>query len=137
MANIKSNKAAAFDPEIFYSLHGRGISQAIEKAVNMTSAEASKLPSPLNGKKHPMAAFDTPITIHCGGEEEHWQSRFLCFWYYTTGASACDPYSSEGERYGDIASYVFSGRADFGALVKEIRESQNTILLPECTTASA
>ena len=109
MANIKINKAAAFDPEIFYSLHGRGISQAIEKAVNMTSAEASKLPSPLNGKKHPMAAFDTPITIHCGGEEEHWQSRFLCYHYYKTGANACDPYSSEGERYWVIADTILTG----------------------------
>lgn len=109
MANIKSNKAAAFDPEVFYTMHGRGVFQAVEKAVNMTSAEASKLPSPLKGKSNPMAAFDTPITIHCGGEEEHWKSRYLCFRYYSAGSNACDPDSSECERYGEIADGVYFG----------------------------
>ena len=63
---------------------------------SMPSTEAAKLPPPgLKG--------DSPVTIHIGGREERWNSRWLCYRYYRRGAMECDG-SSEGDRYWQIVA---------------------------------
>lgn len=60
------------------------------------SREAAKAP--------PIVEGDGPITIHCGGKEEHWGSRWLAYHYYSTAGMACD--GSEGARYSDIVAGI-------------------------------
>lgn len=67
----------------------------------MTSAEAAKHP-PLS------IEGDSPITIHVGGCEEHWGSRWLCYRFYKQGAMECEG-SSEGDRYNQILTGLLEG----------------------------
>lgn len=60
----------------------------------MTSCEASRLPCLPN-------IGDGAVTIHIGGREENWISRFFCEKFYALAAAACE--GSEAERYRNIA----------------------------------
>lgn len=60
----------------------------------MTSCEASRLPCLPN-------IGDGAVTIHIGGREENWTSRFFCEKFYAIAAAGCE--GSEAERYRDIA----------------------------------
>ena len=66
--------------------------RTVRWALQQTSEVASKAPVKIKG--------DSPVTIHCGGNEEHWKSRWLAHKYYCTAALACE--GSESERYFDI-----------------------------------
>ena len=60
--------------------------------------------------KHPPLKIDgdAPITIHIGGNVEHWGSRWLCYHYYKQGAMECEG-SSEGDRYNQILTGLLEG----------------------------
>ena len=89
------------DNERFYGQTSRTLAAKVREAVAMTSAEAAKLPATgLEG--------DTSVTIHCGGKAETWNSRYLAYHYYQTGALECDG-SSEGDRYWQIVCGLYTG----------------------------
>ena len=71
----------------------------IVKWLTGTSTEAAKAP--------PIVKGDGPITIHCGGREEYWGSRWLAFHYYTNASMACE--GSERGRYLDVAAALLMG----------------------------
>lgn len=52
-------------------------------------------------------AGDAPITIHVGGFEEHWQSRWLCYHFYKYCAMMCE--GSESDRYWQILAGLLEG----------------------------
>ena len=50
---------------------------------------------------------DAPITIHVGGFEERWQSRWLCYHFYKQCALMCE--GSESDRYWQILTGLLEG----------------------------
>ena len=85
--------------ERFYSQTSRGLAAQVRKAIALSSTEAEKLPpTGLEG--------DTPVTIECYGKTERWNSRYLAYHFYLTGAEQCD--GSEANRY-----YLIAGRIRF------------------------
>lgn len=89
----------------FFHGYDKRVAKVVDSAVEMTSEDAAKLPSPLKGAA---AEFDTPVTIHVGGFAEEWKSRFLCYHFYHTAGVGCLG-SSEGSRYFDVAYGVYFG----------------------------
>ena len=85
--------------ERFFETTNPTLVQRIQEAVALPSREAAKFPPVMEG--------DGAVTIHCGGEEEVWQSRYLAFHYYMTGATECE--GSESDRYWQIVSGLFMG----------------------------
>ena len=61
-----------------------------------SSAEAAAIPTlDLEG--------DSPITIHCGGNEEHWGSTWLAYKYYWQAYMEREG-TSEGDRFLSIVT---------------------------------
>ena len=87
-------------PDQFFSQKNNELSALVRKAVEMCSADAAKLTTGL--------ADDKPITIHCGGRDEEWQSRYLAYHYYYTGAVSCE--GSESDRYWKIVADLLLGK---------------------------
>lgn len=85
--------------ELFYSQGSRKLTALVGKAVDMGSADAAKLVTGLTE--------DDPIVIHCYGRDEEWQSRYLAYHYYYTGAVSCG--GSESERYWKICTDLLLG----------------------------
>lgn len=67
-----------------------------------TSEEVAKIKGENYGIKG-----DSPVTLHCGGREEHWQSRFLAYHFYTDAAMCT--MGSESERYWNIVTGIALG----------------------------
>ena len=78
----------------------------------MPSKEAAKLTTGL--------ADDKPIIIRCYGEDVEWQSRYLAYHYYYTGAISCE--GSESDRYWKITADLLQGKE------KPIDEEDNTLV---------
>jgi len=68
--------------------------KTVRWALQQTSEVASKAPVKIKG--------DSPVTIHCGGNEEHWKSRWLAYQYYCKAGLACE--GSESQRYFGIVT---------------------------------
>lgn len=84
----------------FFSQTSRALAAKVREAVALPSSEAARLPSTgLEG--------DTPVTVECYGKVEKWNSRYLAFHYYSTGALQCD--GSEAERYTFISGGLLLG----------------------------
>lgn len=84
----------------FFSQTSRALAAKVREAVALPSSEAARLPSTgLEG--------DTPVTVECYGTVEKWNSRYLAFHYYTTGAEQCD--GSEADRYYTISGNLLLG----------------------------
>lgn len=92
----------------------RDAAAMVEKAITLPSRDAAKLPSPgIRG--------DSPCVVECYRKRENWNSRYLAYHYFLTGAMACDG-SSEGDRYWAIVDGLQSGTdfvsdSDTGRLV--------------------
>ena len=85
--------------EFFYRKPKDKYLDKVPEWMECTSLEASKVP--------PLVEGDCGVTIHCGGREEHWGSRWLAYHYYLTAGLACD--GSEGDRYHKIADDLVLG----------------------------
>ena len=86
--------------ERFFSQTSRELAAKVRQAVALSSTEAAKLPSTgLEG--------DTPVTVECYGKTERWNSRYLAFHYYATGAEQCD--GSEADRYYRVSGNLLLG----------------------------
>ena len=84
----------------FFSQTSRALAAKVREAVALPSSEAARLPSTgLEG--------DTPVTVECYGTVEKWNSRYLAFHYYSTGALECD--GAEAERYTFISGNLLLG----------------------------
>ena len=76
------------------------LEKKVETALmKMTSKEASAVKMEIEG--------DFPVTIHCGGSENHWESAWLAYHYYLMGAMACD--GSEANRYWSVVTGLMLG----------------------------
>lgn len=80
--------------KFYYQEPNARAAKTVKWALQQTSEVASKAPVKIKG--------DSPVTIHCGGNEEHWKSRWLAYQYYYTAGLACE--GSESERYFDIVT---------------------------------
>lgn len=75
-----------------------------EMAINSSCHTAAKMKTGLKG--------DSPVTIHCYGEAEFWESRYLAYHFFMAGAMACD--GCESDRYWRIVSDLELMEADTG-----------------------
>lgn len=86
--------------EKFFLQTSRALAARVREAVLLPSRDAAKLPpTGLEG--------DTSVTVKCYGREERWNSRYLAYHYFVTGAEACD--GSERDRYYLIAGRLLDG----------------------------
>ncbi len=86
--------------ERFYSQTSRALLAKIRQAASLSSSEAAQLPSTgLDG--------DKPVSIECYGKVERWNSRYLAFHYFATGAEQCD--GAEADRYCTICGNLLLG----------------------------
>ena len=88
------------DWERFYSQTSGALAAKVRQAVALSSTEAARLPTTgLNG--------DMSVTIECYGHKTVWNSRYLAFHYYMTGAEQCD--GAESDRYYTICGNLLLG----------------------------
>ena len=87
---------------IFFGKTNRYLYRKVTETISKTSQEAAKLPAV-------MLDGDGPVTIRCGGTEEHWNSRYLAYHFYYCGAMCCE--GSESSRYWSIVSGLLCGEA--------------------------
>ena len=86
--------------ERFYMGTDERTTPMIAAALHKSSSEAAKMPR--TGKRG-----DSSVTIQCGGFEEHWNSRYLCFHFYFSCANCTE--GSASERYWAICSGLLEG----------------------------
>lgn len=88
------------------------LEKLIEEAVETSCHTASKMKTGLKG--------DYPVTIHCYRQAEYWDSAYLAYHFYLTGAMCCG--GSEASRYMAIVSDLKEGKkvASDGDPVREM-----------------
>lgn len=70
-----------------------------ERVASVSCHTAARVKSGIKG--------DYPITVHCHGEAEFWESAYLAYHFFKTGAICCE--GSESRRYWDIVTDIESG----------------------------
>jgi len=71
-----------------------------ERVASLSCHTAARVKSGVKG--------DYPVTVHCYGEAEFWESAYLAYHFYMTGARCCD--GSEANRYLLIAVDIEDGK---------------------------